>query len=117
MKNQNDEFVQTQEIALTQEEQIFKNLVEQNSSLYKAPSGEIYQVYLEEAGTSSHSYQEIHSNYGRNNKYDADVDYQRLKDQHPLETKKKILLDYTGEAITNYLKQIDKTLEANIFGK
>jgi len=93
MKNQNDEFVQTQENVLTQEEQIFKNLVEQNSSLYKAPSGEIYQVYLEEAGTSSHSYQEIHSNYGKNNKYDADVDYQRLKDQHPLETKKKILND------------------------
>jgi hypothetical protein len=27
------------------------------------------------------------------------------------ETKKKILLDYTGEAITNYLKQVDEVIE------
>lgn len=93
MLQKNDELVQAQETALSQEELIFKNLIEQNPSLYKAPSGEIYQIYLEESGTESSSYETIHSNYGKNCKYDADVDYQRLKDQHKPESKKKILHD------------------------
>jgi hypothetical protein len=93
MSNNLNELVQTQQNVQSDEELIFQKLIQKNPTIYKSPSGEIYQVYLVEENSFGQTFHSIYQNYGKGNTYDADVDYQRLKDQHKLESKRKILHD------------------------
>ena len=84
---------------------VVQKLIESNPDLYKCDeSGNVYHIILEEDGSKNMTFESINRSWGKDQKYDAEIDYQRLKDRHKKTAQRKILHDILiGEKVGRFV--------------